>query len=94
MKHQDLIKYHQSDITDIRTEIGKLEITLVESRLKLKQGQLKNVHQIKNLRLSIAQLQTIAWQKELAAKLSPPAKPAKPLIKKVASKKAAKPAKE
>jgi len=93
MKRQDLIKYHELGVADIRTEIGKLEISLGETRLKLSQGQLKNVHLVKNLRLSIAQLQTIAWQKILAGEVMAKPKP-KPKPKKLTSKKVAKTTKE
>lgn len=65
MKRQDLLKFHQQTISEIKAEIAKLEKQLVELSMKKSLAQLQNVHQPKNLRHDIARLKSIIRIKQL-----------------------------
>jgi ribosomal protein L29 len=65
MKRQDLTKFHQLSVSEIKTEITKLENQLVDISMKKSLAQLKNVRQPKNLRHDIARLKSIIRIKEL-----------------------------
>ena len=66
MKRAQLVKHHQQSIAEIKGEIAKLEIGLIEARMKQKLGQLKNVRSYKMLRHDIARLKSIISIKELS----------------------------
>jgi ribosomal protein L29 len=66
MKHQDLQKYREQPISELKSEVGKRESKLVESKMKRELGQLKNVREYKMVRQEIAQLKTIIRIKELS----------------------------
>jgi ribosomal protein L29 len=65
MKRQDLTKFHQLSVSEINTEITKLENQLIDISMKKSLAQLKNVRQPKTLRHDIARLKSIIRIKEL-----------------------------
>jgi ribosomal protein L29 len=68
MKQQDVSKFHQQTISEINTEVTKLEKQLIDSSMKKSLAQLKNVRLPKTIRHNIARLKSIIRIKELATK--------------------------
>jgi ribosomal protein L29 len=67
MKRQDLIKYHEQSIPELKNQVAKLTDQLTETTMKRAMGQEKNLRQGKFIRQDIARLQSIIREKELAA---------------------------
>ena len=68
MKQQDLIKYHHASITELEKALDDLGHQLVDSRLRIKLGQEKNLHLHKNIRHDIAKIKTIIRHQQLTGK--------------------------
>jgi ribosomal protein L29 len=73
MKRQDLIKYHQQSIPELKNQVAKWSEQLTETTMKRSMGQEKNVRFGKSLRQDIARLQSIIREQELAAAIMKPA---------------------
>lgn len=87
MKRQDLATYHHKTPTEIMTQIAVLEKELGEAKLRLKLNELKNLHQPKNIRRSIAQLNSIHQFKLLGQPIPATARvPKQPIEAKPTSK--------
>lgn len=85
MKRQDLIKYHQQTIAELKKEVGKLQTELVEVKMKIQTRQLQNVKKIKSIRKDIAKIKTIIRHKQLVETGEQTAYNIKPLPKKAAT---------
>jgi ribosomal protein L29 len=70
MKRQDLVKYQNASSIELEKAIDTLGSQLVDARLQLRMGELKNVHQIKKVRQDIARLKTIHRLKALSGNTS------------------------
>lgn len=65
MKQQDLAKYHNQTIQELETEVQKMQLDLVDTKMKQSTGQIKNLHASKTIRQDIARLKTIIRHKQL-----------------------------
>ena len=68
MKQQELVKHHHMTIPELKLAVAQIEKNLIETTLKIRLGQEKNVHLAKNIRQEIAQIKTIIRHKELTGK--------------------------
>jgi len=68
MKRRDLDAFQRASEAEIQTELQRLEKEVVETTMKLRMGELKNVHQPQLLRHDIARLITIKRHRQLAGK--------------------------
>lgn len=65
MKRQEKEVLHQESLVRLRERLAEEEKKLTETLIKLKQGQLKDVHAAKKIRKRIAVIKTIIREKEL-----------------------------
>lgn len=65
MKRQDLEKLRSKSITELRKQLQEEQTKLVNLRMQLAVGKLKNVRAVKLQRKNIAQILTILREKEL-----------------------------
>jgi ribosomal protein L29 len=65
MKKKALLSLHKETTEALKKMAHKVEKEIVETRLKMKSGKLKNVHETKNKRHLLARLRTIIREKEL-----------------------------
>lgn len=63
MKKTDKIAYHQKSLSELNKNLVDISQQLVETKLKLATGQLKDTSQIKKLKYQIALIKTIISQK-------------------------------
>ncbi len=68
MKNKDLQELKTKSLKEVRGSISTLEKEMVNATLELKMGKIKNVHQVAQIKRSIAQGQTIARMKEILEK--------------------------
>ena len=63
MKTQDKVKLHQLTPANLKAQLDDLEQQLVDTRLKLAAGRLKDIHAATKIRHHIAAVKTILHQK-------------------------------
>ena len=68
MAKESLLDRLRNKPSDVLDEEGKLRKELLELRIKLASGQLKETHKIKEIRRSIAQLKTLNKEQETQEK--------------------------
>jgi ribosomal protein L29 len=82
MKQQDLIKHHHASLTELADSLAQKRQLLVDTRLKDRPGQEKNVHLASSIRHDIARIHTIIRHRQLTGKIelkeSPTIKPNSP----------------
>jgi ribosomal protein L29 len=71
MKRQQLQTFHRANLDEIDEEIAKLERKLVEEKMKLKMGELKNLHLPQSIAKDIARLKTIRGNKQAIEQTEP-----------------------
>lgn len=59
MKSNDIKQLHTKSVTELQTEIGKLESELVDLRMQQALNKNKNVRDYKNKRQSLARYKTV-----------------------------------
>lgn len=65
MKMKDLVELKNKDKKELERKIKEMEKSLVETRLELKLGKIKNVHEVNKKRKELAQALTILSLKAL-----------------------------
>jgi large subunit ribosomal protein L29 len=68
MKTNEVKDLHQKSIGELKKMLERLTKELVEVRLRLKTGKLKNVHELKSKRSDLARVKTVITEKKLAGK--------------------------
>jgi ribosomal protein L29 len=83
MKRQDIIKLHQLPAADLAAESQRLETQIAALRLTAQKGEVKNVHQLKELRQDFARVKTIIRHHALTGQPALPAQKKPATIKPV-----------
>ncbi|OGV95975.1 50S ribosomal protein L29 [Microgenomates group bacterium RBG_16_45_19] len=65
MKQKDKTKYQQSPLPELLKAKQQLQRQLIETKISLEAGKLKNVHQVRTLRANLARILTIIRAKTL-----------------------------
>ena len=65
MKRNDISALHNQSVTELNGKLAELEKQLVDARLKIQLGQMKNVKMAKMIRQDIARIKTVITEKTL-----------------------------